>query len=415
MATSQFPATGYGPSHNASRYQHLHFYGDERKYEMWETRLLGYMLMKGLKDTIDPKPGPDGQVSPADDTKNEQAYAELILWLDEKSLSLVVRDARDNGREALKLLRAHYRGKGKQRVIRLYTELTSLLMKQNESVTDYILRAENAATGLREAGEDISDGLLVAMVLKGLPPPFQSFVAVVTQSDRDWSFKDLKSNLRDYEDTEKARSAGNNLNPIMRCQMRGGMRGGKKGGKSRDTSKLTCHSCGELGHISPKCPNKTKNKNPKPGQGGAAGGGSAKQAASDEFHTFHFKADSEVVSEGEVEGESSKAVSASVSTAAVSKNNSGDPIVDSGCNQHISINEESFISFDETFTPEKHTIELADGRRYSNVAEKKGTAVINMVDSNGNVHEATLDNCLYIPSYPENIFSVKAANLKGSR
>ena len=28
--------------------------------------------------------------------------------------------------------------------------------------------------------------------------------------------------------------------------------------------------------------------------------------------------------------------------------------------------------------------------------------------------QSTLENCLYIPSYPENIFSVKAANRKGS-
>ena len=137
MAASQHTATGYGPP---SRYQHLHFGGDERRYEMWETRFMGYMLMKGLKDTIDPKPATDGTVSPSDPSENEQAYAELIQWLDERSLSLVVRESRDDGREALKTLRAHYRGKGKQRVIRLYTELTSLLMKPCESVTDYILR-----------------------------------------------------------------------------------------------------------------------------------------------------------------------------------------------------------------------------------------------------------------------------------
>ena len=57
---------------------------------------------------------------------------------------------------------------------------------------------------------------------------------------------------------------------------------------------------------------------------------------------------------------------------------------------------------------------LADGRKYKNVAEKRGTALISLVDSNGNTCQSTLENCLYIPSYPENIFSVKAANRKGS-
>ena len=38
----------------------------------------------------------------------------------------------------------------------------------------------------------MSDGLLVAMVLKGLPPQFKSFVAVITQSDKNWTFRELK-------------------------------------------------------------------------------------------------------------------------------------------------------------------------------------------------------------------------------
>ena len=76
-----------------------------------------------------------------------------------------MRDAVNDGREAVKILREHYRGKT---IISLYTELTSLRMKDSESVTDYILRAESSATSLKSAGETISDSLLIAMVLKGL-------------------------------------------------------------------------------------------------------------------------------------------------------------------------------------------------------------------------------------------------------
>ena len=89
----------------AGRYQNLHFNGDERKYEMWEARFLGYMLMKGLKDTINAT-----ESTTVDASKNEQAYGELIQWLDERSMSLVVRVAKDKGREALIILRNYYRG-----------------------------------------------------------------------------------------------------------------------------------------------------------------------------------------------------------------------------------------------------------------------------------------------------------------
>ena len=38
--------TGYGPS---SLWQNLVFNGDERKFEVWETKILGYMKLKKLK------------------------------------------------------------------------------------------------------------------------------------------------------------------------------------------------------------------------------------------------------------------------------------------------------------------------------------------------------------------------------
>ena len=257
---------------------------------------LGYMLMKQLKDTVDPtEPS-----TAADATKNEQAFAELIQFLDERSLTLVMRDAKNNGKEALKILRSHYRGKGKQRIICLYTELTSLVKKPSESVIDYIIRAENASTALTEAGETVSDGLLVAMVMKGLPPQFKSFVAVVTQSDKTWSFKDLKTGLRDYEDTEKARAEGSD-NSVMRLKYPDGGGGGNRPGAGGGIQEVSCFKCGERGHKANKCSKKGKkwcipckasshntNQCRKTNKNTVA---SARANETDEFHSFHFKTD----------------------------------------------------------------------------------------------------------------------------
>ena len=103
---------GCGPR---SQWQNLMFDGDERKYELWETKILGYLRLKGLKETV---------LNPTDNAasaeKNKNAYAELIQFLDDRSLGLVMSEARDNGYEALKILREHYPGRSKPRIITLY-------------------------------------------------------------------------------------------------------------------------------------------------------------------------------------------------------------------------------------------------------------------------------------------------------
>ena len=128
-----------------------------------------------------------------DTERNEEAYNELIQFLDDKSLPLIMREASDNGKEALRILRDHYAGKGKPRIISLYTELTSLKKEQNEGVTDYIIRTEATVTALRNAGETLSDGLIIAMVLKGLPRTFNAFSIYVTHSSWELTFFEFKT------------------------------------------------------------------------------------------------------------------------------------------------------------------------------------------------------------------------------
>ena len=101
------------------------------------------------------------------------------------------------------------------------------------------------------------------------------------------------------------------------------------------------------------------------------------------------------------------------SDAQCDKNDAVDPdkdsLVDSGATRHSVFDDSKFISVDKDFKPHEHTIELADGSKMSGMALKKGTIEISLKDSNGKIVNGTLDDVLHVPSFPQNIFSVKAA------
>ena len=188
--------TGYGPRHRG-----LIFDGDESKYELWEIKFLGFIRLRKLSDTIDPRSDDArGELPGADEANNADAFAELIQCLDDRSLSLIMREARDDGRKALGILREHYLGRSKPRIIGLYHALCSLNMN-NETTTDYILRAEQAAAALKTAGEEVSDALLIAMIIKGLPHTFSTFSALTSQKTDEPSvteFQRLISKLKSH-------------------------------------------------------------------------------------------------------------------------------------------------------------------------------------------------------------------------
>ena len=167
----------------------------------------------------------------------------MVQCLDDRSLSLIIREAKDDGRKALKVLREHYQGNGKPRVIALYTELTSLRKGENETTTDYIIRAETAATALKTVKEVISDGLLISMVLKGLPRNYKTFSTVVIQREKQMTFSEFKTALRNYEEKEKSYNSHDNQDNVMFS-------------KQRFTGK--CFKCDKQGHKSTECRMKTE-------------------------------------------------------------------------------------------------------------------------------------------------------------
>ena len=94
-----------------------HFFdGNDSKYELWEVKFKGYLRIQHSHQFI---LSPKDQSDDMNFIEKNATFFKLMQYLDNKSLSLVIRDARDNKGKALTILRQHYLSKGKPKVISL--------------------------------------------------------------------------------------------------------------------------------------------------------------------------------------------------------------------------------------------------------------------------------------------------------
>jgi len=94
--------TGYEPSGFKHR---LLFDGDSNNFSIWETRFTSYLYTQdeGIHAALLPKENVEDNAADFN-KKNKRAYAELVQVLGKKTLQLVMRDAKDDGGKAFKIL-----------------------------------------------------------------------------------------------------------------------------------------------------------------------------------------------------------------------------------------------------------------------------------------------------------------------
>lgn len=406
---------GYGPR------ARLMFDGDERKFEIWQVKFLAFLRIQKLHTVL------DGGDDAEDESKNAEIFAELVQVLDDRSLSLIMREAVDDGKKAIQILREHYQPKGKPRVITLYTELTSMCKRQSESITDYIIRAETTAASLRDTGEAISDSLLIAMLLKGLPQDYKPFVTVVNQKEKAITFSEFKTLIRNYEDTEKVNQQNENSSVMNFSQRRGQGHPKTSNMKNMQSQENTqngnqksrwCTNCKSNTHDTNYC-RKLNSSGAKP---------QAKHRWCDicrsKTHDTKFCRKLTQVREAKLTSDKDQEQDPSDEhyyAFILNENQKIDQaagvstfLVDSGATVHIVNDKSKFVCFHKNFDSHSHIIELADGTRLNNIAEGRGDAKVTFTDHRGTKRNITLYDALYVPAFSQNIFSVQAAAENGA-
>ena len=372
---------------------------------------MAHLQLKGLRTILDLPAGEE--LSNAQKLKDADIYAELLQCLDDKSIALVMRDSSDSGRAAVKILREHYLRQSKPRLVQMYTELCTLSMSDSETITDFLIRAERASTALKAAGEVVSDGLLIAMVVKALPTHFETFATLASQNmNDDISFMKFKVSLRSFEEAHSQRNQPENDNKVMKTIVRD--RGRDRVSNNDGPLKLTCYRCKEPGHKAADCYAKL------PDNTSERWCNYCKSTTHDTKFCRKLKDKAKSAQDTVVDIDESY----NHNVFKVDVHDTPDMhdsdfactfLVDCGATSHIVKDRSLFVHLDGNFESEKHVIELADGSQCTNVVKGKGEAQVVFHDVEGNPQEVSLTNALYVPSYNQNIFSVQAATNKGAK
>ena len=125
-----------GPS---GRKEWLVFSGERDDFPVWAEKFEGYIHTCGKEGAVLRKVllGETTTGESIDDQKYT-IWAELVQMLDKTSIMLVRRDCKGDGPRAWAMLADHFASQEKPRIMMLMEDLTSLKMKERETMSGYL-------------------------------------------------------------------------------------------------------------------------------------------------------------------------------------------------------------------------------------------------------------------------------------
>lgn len=177
--------------------------------------------------------------------KSHLAYGILIQSLKDEQLRLVQGVARGNAHGIWRILLETYERKSMATRVQLLERLFGTQLKANESMASYVARLTEIERRLRAQGEQVSESIMVYLLLKGLPSSYTSIVQLMKMREK-LEFTETVEALKNEEERQNVtRSTEGNSTAHA---------------NAAEQLKKGCFSCGAHDHIKYNCPLHSKKK-----------------------------------------------------------------------------------------------------------------------------------------------------------
>lgn len=200
-------------------------------YYTWAPRFEGMLIMYGLETTIT-----NARAVAADSAK---AKALMAIYVEDQFVGVVKNS--ETAKEAWDTLAGMFATRSNARRLQLKTEISTLRMEGNETVSAYATRASKLRDQLLAAGQPLNEDELVLCMLNGLPAEYDMVKTVLTTGKRSYRVADV---LPDLLMTESR--LGKNKPAMVE---------GANAFRAK-AKKTVCWTCGKEGHIQRHCPKK---------------------------------------------------------------------------------------------------------------------------------------------------------------
>jgi Trp operon repressor len=244
---------------------------DGNDFSLWKMKMIGLLLAKDLLDVVinpvDSKVYTSGSKLNKDETelsrKSKKAYGVLLLALGPEQLRLVQQVVVGDANSIWKVLLDNYERKSMATRVQLYEILFSIKMMESESINLYVARLTELDVRLKQQQENLSEGVLLYILLKGLLGSYTTVVQLLKMNE-NLGFQDVVEKLRNEEERQKvSKKVGGGYVPKSNgIDNQISLEASSVSARtSASRSTYRCYTCGEKGHIKYDCPyNKSRER-----------------------------------------------------------------------------------------------------------------------------------------------------------